>query len=349
MKTGSLRARIAVVTLSLLALVLVLVIAAVTLAYRSSLERDLRHHLNAAGAAVQQAGSGSAAKPLVQGLALEGIATTIASAAIPLPPGKAAPGQVAPIKPGASIRTQGSLLILDEFLPDGTRVTFTASSSSVGHSVDRLLVVEVLVALVALALATLLVLLREQPRRPERDRIEAALARDAARLGRLIDDLLGLARLESRPAHDVLSLNSVIRTVVNEAAERAPNTKISLDLDDDVTIDGDTDSLTRLLRNLLDNALTAVAPAGQVTVSLHQTDTQIDTRIRDDGPGVPAAEREHIFERFVRLDPTTPGSGLGLAIARRIAHEHGGDLTCDPSTTGGSFTLHLPASKPHTA
>jgi signal transduction histidine kinase len=440
MKTGSLRARVAVVTLSLLALVLVLVIAAVTLAYRSSLERDLRHHLNAAGAAVQQAGSGSAAKPLVQGLALEGIATTIASAARPLPPGKAEPGQVAPIKPGTSIRTQGSLLVLDEVLPDGTRVTFTASSSSVGHSVDRLLVVEVLVALAALALATLLVLrgtstalrplnqvietatriaagdrtlrlrpsrtdtelgsmaaafdrmvdaleaaveraensdaatrrfladashelrtpiaalqataetlLREQPRRPERDRIEAALARDAARLGRLIDDLLGLARLESRSAYDVLSLNSVIRSAADEAADRAPNTKITLDLDDDVTIDGDADSLIRLLRNLLDNALTAVAPAGHVTVSLRQTDDHIDTRISDDGPGVPAAEREHIFERFIRLDPTTPGSGLGLAIARRIAHEHGGDLTCDPCATGGSFTLHLPAGKPHTA
>jgi two-component system, OmpR family, sensor kinase len=158
MKTGSLRARVAVVTLSLLALVLVLVIAAVTLAYRSSLERDLRHHLNAAGAVVQRAGSGGAAKPLVKGLALEGIATTIASAAVPLPPGRAAPGQVAPIKPGGSIRTQGSLLVLDEILPDGTRVTFTASSTSVGNSVDRLLVVEVLVALAALALATLLVL-----------------------------------------------------------------------------------------------------------------------------------------------------------------------------------------------
>ena len=440
MKIGSLRARVAVVTLSLLALVLVLVIAAVTLAYRSSLERDLRDHLNAAGAAVQQAGSGNAAKPLVQGLALEGIATAIASAATPLPPGKAAPGQVAPIKPGASIRTQGSLLVLDEILPDGTRVTFTASSSSVGRSVDRLLVVEVLVALAALALATLLVLrgtstalrplnqvietatriaagdrtlrlqpsrtdtelgsmaagfdrmvdaleaaveqaensdaatrrfladashelrtpiaalqataetlLREQPQRPERDRIEAALARDAARLGRLIDDLLGLARLESRSGYDVLSLDSVIRSAANEAADRAPNIKITLDLDDDVRIDGDADSLTRLLRNLLDNALTAVAPAGHVTVSLRRTDDQIDTRISDDGPGVPAAEREHIFERFVRLDPTTSGSGLGLAIARRIAHEHGGDLTCDPSTTGGSFTLHLPAGKPHTA
>jgi two-component system, OmpR family, sensor kinase len=437
MTTGSIRTRVALVTLSLLTLVLALVVAAVTVAYRSSLERDLRHHLDAAGAAVRRAGSGSAAKPLVRGLALEGIATTIASGRVPLPPGKAAPGGAAPIKPGESIQARGSLLVLDETLPDGTRVTFSASSSSISHAVHRLLLVEVLVALGALVLATLLVLqgastallplnqvidtatriaagdrslrlrpsrtdtelgsmaaafdrmvdaleaaighaensdaatrrfladashelrtpiaalqataetlLREQPERPERDRIEAAVARDAARLGRLVDDLLGLARLEARSTFDPLSLNAVIRSAAAEAASHAPNTKIDVDLDDDVTIQGDANNLTRLLRNLLDNALSAVSPTGHVTVSLRQTGDHTDTRITDDGPGIPAEEREHIFERFVRLDPTTPGSGLGLAIARRIAHEHGGDLTCDATTTGSSFTLHLPTSKP---
>jgi two-component system, OmpR family, sensor kinase len=436
MTTGSLRTRVALVTLSLLTLVLALVVAAVTLAYRSSLERDLRNHLDAAGAAVMQAGSGSAAKPLVRGLALEGIATTIASARVPLPPGKAGPGRAAPIKPGESIRSEGSLLVLDETLSDGTRVTFSASSSGISHAVNRLLLVEVLVALGALALATLVVLqststalrplnqvintatriaagdrslrlrpsrtdtelgsmaaafdrmvdtlaaairqaensdaatrrfladashelrtpiaalqataetlLREQPARPERDRIEAALARDAARLGRLVDDLLGLARLEAHSIFDSLSLNAVIRSAAADAASRAPNTKIDLDLVDDVTIEGDANNLTRLLRNLLDNALAAVSPAGNVRVSLHQTGDHIDTRISDDGPGIPAQEREHIFERFARLDPTTPGSGLGLAIARRIAHEHGGDLTCDPVPAGSSFTLHLPTGK----
>ena len=434
MSTGSLRTRVALVTLSLLASVLVLVVAAVTLAYRSSLERDLRHHLDAAGAAVLQAGSGSAAKPLVRGLALEGIATTIGSAAVPVPPGKPGAGRAAPVKPGGSIRTQGSLLVLDEILPDGTRVTFSASNSSVGRSVDRLLLVEVLVALAALALATLLVLrgtrtalrpltevietarriaagdrtlrlrpsrtdtelgsmaaafdlmvdaleasveraensdaatrrfladashelrtpiaalqataetlLREQPERPERDRIEAALARDASRLGRLVDDLLGLARLEAQSAFDPLSLDSLIRSTAAEAASRAQRATITLDLDDDVVIEGDANSLTRLLRNLLDNALAAVSQAGHVDVRLRRAEHHVDACITDDGPGIPAAEREHIFERFVRLDPTTPGSGLGLAIARRIAREHGGDLTCDPSNAGGSFTLRLPA------
>jgi signal transduction histidine kinase len=436
--TGSLRTRVALVILSLLACVLVLVIAAVTLVYRSNLEHDLRHHLSAAGTAVQRAGSADAAKSLVRGLALEGIATAIASGPLPLPPGKAAHARSAPIKLGGSIRTQGSLLVLEEALPDGTRVTFSASNSGVGHSVSRLLLVEVLVALGALALAAVLVvrgtsaalrplrevsetatriaagdrtlrlrpsrsdtelgsmaaafdgmvdaldaaveraegndaatrrfladashelrtpiaalqataetLLREQPRRPERDRIEASLARDAARLGRLIDDLLGLARLEARSDFDNLDMSSLIRTAADNAAARAPNTEITLDLDDNAVIYGDPESLTRLLRNLLDNALKAVLPAGHIDISLRRTNGLVTTRITDDGPGVPATERERIFERFVRLNPSSPGSGLGLAIARRIADEHGGRLTCDPSITGGSFTLQLPIGRSH--
>ena len=69
----------------------------------------------------------------------------------------------------------------------------------------------------------------------------------------------------------------------------------------------------------------------------------VEALVRDDGPGVPEHERQRIFERFVRLDPGKPGHGLGLAIARRIAQQHNGDLTCDPTPDGASFTLSLPA------
>ena len=63
----------------------------------------------------------------------------------------------------------------------------------------------------------------------------------------------------------------------------------------------------------------------------------------DDGPGVPEHEAQHIFERFVRLDPRKPGHGLGLAIARRIAQQHQGDLTCEPTAAGARFRLLIPA------
>lgn len=65
----------------------------------------------------------------------------------------------------------------------------------------------------------------------------------------------------------------------------------------------------------------------------------------DDGPGVPRAERERIFDEFVRLNGSSgPGTGLGLAIARAIAHQHRGEITCDDTDTGAEFTLELPAA-----
>ena len=312
-------------------------------------------------------------------------------------------------------------------LSDGTQVSFSASRASVDHAVTSLLIVEVVVALGALALATLLVLrgtrtalrplsqvidtatriasghstlrlrptrtdtelgrmaaafdrmvdalnqaveearasdaatrlfladashelrtpiaalqasaetlLREQPERPERDRVEASLARDASRLGRLVDDLLGLARLEARPTREQIAIGELAR-----AAAREAQASVTLNLDGDAVVIGDADALDRILRNLLDNAL-AAAPHGEVGIHLVRTNRHVELRVTDSGAGVPENERERIFERFVRLDATTPGSGLGLAIARRIALQHHGELTCDPCDSGASFTLRLP-------
>jgi signal transduction histidine kinase len=105
---------------------------------------------------------------------------------------------------------------------------------------------------------------------------------------------------------------------------------------------GDPDALERVLRNLIDNALAAIQPAGVIEVRLQRCNGYVQARVADDGPGVPEHQRERIFERFVRLDSTKPGHGLGLAIARRIAEQHDGDLTCDPTPNGASFTLSLP-------
>ena len=437
MRTGSLRARVALVTLGILAAVLVAVVTAVTLAYRSSLQDDLRSRLVSAGEAVRSAGSADAAKGLIPGLALEGIATSIQRGPTPLPPGKNA-GQKAPVKPGGSITSRGSLLLLDETLPDGTRVTFSSSSAQITRSVLRLLFVELIVAMAALAVSVVLVLrgtksalrplaevnetatriaagdravrlrpertdtepgsmaaafdqmvdaldaalehaesaetamrrfladashelrtpvaslqasaetlLREQPDRPLKDELEAALARQAARLGRLIDDLLSLARLEDadRLPDETVDLDQLARTAVAEARERMPELRIDLDARDARTR-GDANGLQRALRNLLDNAVTAAAPDGHVDVAVRAGEDDAEIRVSDDGPGIPEADRERIFERFVRLDPAQPGgTGLGLAIAQLIARRHGGDLTCDHVPSGSSFTLRLPADR----
>jgi len=77
-------------------------------------------------------------------------------------------------------------------------------------------------------------------------------------------------------------------------------------------------------------------------VELRRRNGYAEALVADDGPGVPEHERQRIFERFVRLDPSKPGHGLGLAIAHRIAQQHAGDLTCDATTRGASFTLRIP-------
>ncbi len=422
MKTGSLRARVVLTTLALLVIVLAAVVTAVTLAYRAKLNGDLRNRLAAAGVTVERTGSARAVKPLIPGLALEGIATRFVA-----PPG------TGPTKTSSTIQTHGSLLTLDEVLPDRTRVIFSASRASIDHAVSDLLLIELIVAGAALALATILVvhgtrtglrplstvietatriahgdsklrlnpsrtdtelgrlaeafdqmvdaletaleearagdattrrfladashelrtpiaalqasvetLLREQPERPERDRLEAAAARESERVGRLVNDLLGLARLEARPTRTPTDLASIARPLVEEAHVRAPHATITLSADDDTTVRGDPDSLERVLRNLIDNALAAIQPAGRVDVQLRRLNGYVQACVADDGPGVPEHQRQRIFERFVRLDRSKPGHGLGLAIARRIADQHHGDLTCDPTPSGARFTLRLP-------
>jgi signal transduction histidine kinase len=108
-------------------------------------------------------------------------------------------------------------------------------------------------------------------------------------------------------------------------------------------VSGDPDALERVLRNLIENALAAIKPNGQIDVQLRRRNGYAEARIADDGPGVPERERQRIFERFVRLDSSKPGHGLGLAIARRIAQQHDGELTCDPAPRGASLTLRIPA------
>ena len=434
MRTGSLRARVILSTLVVLAIVLAAVITAVTLAYRAQLDGDLHNRLTAAGAEVERVGSGGQAKQLLPGLSLEGIATRFNGQRRPQKAGAPA-ASATPLKVTAgSIQSRGSLLTLDEILPDGTFVTLSASRASIDHAVNKLLLVELMVAAAALAFATLLVfrvtrtalrplstvietatrisqgdtqlrlrpsrtdtelgslaaafdemldaletaieearasdtatrrfladashelrtpiaalqasvetLLREQPERPERDRLEAAVARDSERLGRLVDDLLGLARLEAHPTRTPTDLASIAAPLVEQAQAQAPRATITLSAAHNPTVRGDPDGLERVLRNLIDNAVSAIQPGGRVDVRLDRANGYVEALVTDDGPGVPEDQRQRIFERFVRLDPSKPGHGLGLAIARRIARQHHGDLTCDPTARGARFRLCLPA------
>ena len=198
---------------------------------------------------------------------------------------------------------------------------------------------------VAALQATAETLLRQQPERPERDRLEADIARGTQRLGRLVDDLLNLARLE---AGEPLRAEPVDLVEVSDGiiASSLPHTsaRISFSHDGPATVVGDPDALTRALGNLLDNAIRAGGEDGEVRVEIRHSPTHVHVSVSDDGPGVPPEQRERIFDGFVRLNGSSgPGTGLGLAIARAIAHQHHGEITCEDAPSGARFTLALPA------
>ena len=189
-------------------------------------------------------------------------------------------------------------------------------------------------------------LLRDQPPRPERDAIEAGLARDSRRLGHLVDDLLNLARLDARerPHRERLDLADLASAAVAATRTNGSAGRVELVTTGPVPASGDRDALLRAVGNLLDNAL---AVADTVVVEVRQTANGPTMSVADNGPGVPADQRERIFEPFVRLARSPRGgTGLGLAIVRRTVESHGGTISCDSCPSGGArFTLRLPAER----
>ncbi|MEU4980909.1 HAMP domain-containing sensor histidine kinase [Streptomyces sp. NPDC021969] len=183
---------------------------------------------------------------------------------------------------------------------------------------------------------------------PELLDLEGAVA-DTVRLQRLAADLLLLARLDAgeRPADARVDLAALAR----EAAEGRTGVRVRGD-EGAVSVAGSRGQLGRVLANLLDNAERHARSVVEVSVRW-DGDTAV-VAVADDGEGVPAADRERIFERFVRLDDARSrddgGAGLGLAIARDVAMRHGGTLTVHDAPAGGAlFELRLPGDRAGTA
>ncbi|WP_344395056.1 HAMP domain-containing sensor histidine kinase [Streptomyces vastus] len=170
-------------------------------------------------------------------------------------------------------------------------------------------------------------------------------AQDTVRLQGLADDLLLLARLDAgeQPGDTPVALPTFVREELTQrVGDRHPVRVTGLA---DLKVAGARGQLARVLGNLLDNAQRHAATTVRVTV--RQDGNRAVLEVADDGDGVPEAERERIFNRFVRLDDARSrddgGAGLGLAIARDVALRHGGTLTADTAEEGGaSFVLRLP-------
>ncbi|MBA2813651.1 HAMP domain-containing histidine kinase [Streptomyces sp. KM273126] len=172
------------------------------------------------------------------------------------------------------------------------------------------------------------------------------LVAETARLSRLVDDLVQLARIDARPVYrrDTVDLDDVVFTEVSRARPETPRIVVDESAVSAARVTGDAHALSRAVRNLLDNATRHAAH--RVEVRLSADGGRAELVVADDGPGIPAAERTRVFGRFTRLDAARArdqgGSGLGLAIVHDIVAAHQGTVHVEDNHPGARFVVHLP-------
>lgn len=162
--------------------------------------------------------------------------------------------------------------------------------------------------------------------------------------------LLRIARVESgafRAAFATVDLSRIARDVCElyQAAADEHGIELVARLDSKVEVFGDRELLAQALTNLLDNAVKYTPRGGKITVSLTRTAETARLVVADTGPGIPAADRDRVLQRFARLDQSRslPGNGLGLALVKAVTAQHHGKLVLGDNAPGLVVTLELPA------
>jgi signal transduction histidine kinase len=197
--------------------------------------------------------------------------------------------------------------------------------------------------------------LRAQLSPADQERLAVVMVQEAARAGRLVDDLLAMARIDrglELQRHPV-DLVGLLDSQVERLRVVAPAVTIHV-TGTAPPVPADPERITQVLTNLLDNARRAMDGQGRIDVTVAEEVAEdgswVVVDVRDDGPGIPADALERVFDRFVRLDQSRTGSrggtGLGLPIARGIARAHGGDLVALPAARGAWLQLRLPGERP---
>ncbi len=197
-------------------------------------------------------------------------------------------------------------------------------------------------------------LVRNGAKKSQVEQAAIGMVREGQRASRIVGDLTLVSQLDiddlaaqqvTKREFDIVTL---VKSVVNETAKHSAF-EIELQAADGLNeqrISADPERVTQILNNLLENANRWAE--SKIQVRIGSTESDFWLQVLDDGPGVPEAERENIFERFVRLEPdrarSSGGSGLGLAISRSLADAHGGTLVylANQPAVGAAFELRLP-------
>jgi two-component system OmpR family sensor kinase len=188
--------------------------------------------------------------------------------------------------------------------------------------------------------------------REELLRLMSLVAGEAGRMGRLVDDLLLLARFDAGRPLDRRPMD--LASLAAEAVQRARmvdlGRPITLEAAEPVIVDGDEERLRQVIDNLIGNAIQHTPPGSPVTVTVTGGAGHAELTVADHGPGMSAEQASRVFERFFRTDRARTrargGAGLGLAIAASLAAAHGGEITVDTAPgRGAAFHLRLPEAR----
>jgi two-component system phosphate regulon sensor histidine kinase PhoR len=188
------------------------------------------------------------------------------------------------------------------------------------------------------------------------DRFLQDLEKQASRLGALVRDLLDLASVEAgvhSHGSGMVAVSEVASGVAEQLRSLAEQRQVAVELDvpADLTVGCDWASLSRVLSNLLDNAIKYTEAGGRAGVTASRADDVVSITVWDTGIGIPSTDLERVFERFYRVDKGRSrelgGTGLGLAIVKHLAEAVGGRVSVESQLGKGSrFTVALPAASP---
>jgi signal transduction histidine kinase len=174
----------------------------------------------------------------------------------------------------------------------------------------------------------------------------ARIHAESVRMGKLVDDLLLLARVDDhklRLRRQDVDLDDLVYAERERIAIEHPDLSIEGRIEP-IRVAGDPEQLHRAVRNLVDNAVRHARRV--VTLSVVAAGGEGQVLVGNDGPPIAGGDRSKIFDRFVRLDDSRSrqdgGAGLGLPIARDIVHMHGGTITVDDRAEGAAFRIRLP-------
>lgn len=189
------------------------------------------------------------------------------------------------------------------------------------------------------------------------DRFLGIMRDQAARMSRLVEDLLSLSKIEMNASvlpSSALDLKALLNTVIESLSLQAENTQqqIVLDMDDPLLVRGDADELTQVFWNLIENAMKYGRENGTVKLVVRSINADTDVRVAvvDDGDGIEEEHLHRLTERFYRVDKgrsrAMGGTGLGLAIVKHIVARHRGQLDITSRVGHGStFSVTLPAHR----